>query len=113
MKAILRHVSLGLALTLWIQAPLLRAGQEGKQPKMEDAVHDLQDAKRASDPIPLLQKAKGEVKKASKNKHGDRKKAMSIIDLAIAAAQDGNTKDMTSKIDSAIATIHDGMSKAD
>lgn len=113
MKVIVRYVALCLLLTLWIQAPLMRAGQEGGQPKMEDAVHDLQDAKKDSDPIPLLEKAKGTLKKASKNKHGDRKKAISIVDLAISAAQNGNTKEMISKIDSAIATLHDGMSKAD
>jgi len=90
-----------------------QAAAENTQPKMEKAVHDLQDAKQAKDPMPLLEAAKKALKHASKNKHGGRAAAIGLVDEAIQQATAGNMEKMRQKVDAAIANIHNGMSKAD
>jgi len=91
----------------------VQGAAENTQPKMEKAVHDLQEAKQSKDPMPLLEAAKKALKHASKNKHGGRAAAIGLVDQAIQEAASGDKEKMRQKIDAAIANIHNGMSKAD
>ena len=89
-----------------------QAALEEKQPKMEQALHDLQEAKTAAEPIPLLENAKKSLKQAKHNKRGFRLEADGPIDKAIEEAKTGNKEKMVQKIDAAIAEIHTAMAKS-
>ena len=90
----------------------LQAAAEEKQPKMEQALHDLQEAKTAAEPIPLLENAKKSLKGAKHNKRGFRLEADGPIDKAIEEAKIGNKEKMVEKIDAAIAEVHTAMAKS-
>lgn len=90
----------------------LRAAEEDLQPHMDEALHFLQDAKKAGDPLPLLHSAREALEKAAHNKHGYREVAMGLVDRAIDEAQAGSTQNMINKINAAIAQIHTAMFKA-
>lgn len=96
--------------------------------RVEDVVSKLQEAKGATDPVPILEKAKEELKKVHPGPNGTKEVAAGIgprkraaiklgaeeikhhaneaIDRAIEAAKAGNTADLPSKIDAAIAEVH-------
>ncbi|MEI9895546.1 MAG: hypothetical protein WDN28_17055 [Chthoniobacter sp.] len=93
-------------------ATLLHAGAEAKQPHMESALHYLQDAKKAENPLPLLNSAKEELHRGAHNKHGFRDTSMDIVEAAIALAQSGDRQKTEEKINAAIANIHDAMAHA-
>ena len=79
---------------------------------MEAAISFLQEAKKAENPILLLDKARGELQKAKHNKAGWRLKAIHMVDEAITKANEGDKQRMGDKCNNAIAEIHTGMSKA-
>jgi len=91
---------------------VLRAQPEDQQPHMEEALHFLQDAKKSDAPVALLNSAKEALSHAARNKAGFRKKALGIVDDAIALAQGGDHQRMLDKINAAIAEIHTAMSKS-
>jgi len=90
----------------------LQAALEEKQPNMENALHDLQEAKTAAEPIPLLEKAKKSLKESKHNKRGYRLDADAPIDKAIEEAKAGHKDKMVEQIDAAIAEVHTAMSKS-
>ena len=76
-------------------------------PKQRQAMDDLQAAKKASDPMPLLESAKKHITNANKgNKLGDRNDAVDKVDEAIAALKAGDKQKMEQKINAAIANIN-------
>jgi len=91
---------------------VLRAQPEDQQPHMEDALHFLQDAKKSDAPVALLNSAREALSQAKHNKAGFRKRALGIVDDAIALAQSGDHQRMINKINAAIAEIHTAMSKS-
>jgi hypothetical protein len=95
-----------------MNAGALFAGIEGDQPRMEAAVKFLQEAKKADNPLPLLDKARNELRHASHNKAGWRPKAIHMVEEAIAKANEGDKQGVEDKCGHAIAEIHMGMAKA-
>lgn len=82
-------------------------------PQQRKALDDLQAAKKAADPMPLLESAKNRLTKANKgNKAGDRDDAVDKIDEAIKELKAGDKKKMESKINAAIANLHQGKDKS-
>jgi len=112
MKTLFSKAGVLACVAILINAGLLLAGLEEDQPRMEAAIKFLQEAKKADNPIPLLDNALGELKKAKHNKAGWRVRAIATVDEAIADANAGNKQAMESKCSHAIAEIHTGMSKA-
>ncbi len=105
---------LGFAcVVMFAHLSAVQAASENKQPTMEQALHDLQEAKRAADPMSLLEAAKKTLKHAKQNKHGSRLDAIALVDEAISMAKAGDMEKMRQKVDAAIANIHSGMSGAD
>lgn len=82
-------------------------------PKQRKAVDQLQAAKKASDPMPLLESAKKLLTEANKgNKVGDRNDALDKVNEAIAELKAGDKQKMEQKISAAIANIHQGKDKS-
>jgi len=82
-------------------------------PNQRKAIDDLQAAKKASDPMPLLLSAKGHLTKANKgNKGGDRDDALDKLEEAIKELKAGDKKKMEQKINATIANIHQGKDKS-
>ncbi|MEA3208713.1 MAG: hypothetical protein QOE70_1770 [Chthoniobacter sp.] len=81
-----------------------------EQPHMEKAIDLLQKAKTDSTPIPMLQKAKEQIKDARHNKGGRRGDAIEAINEAIEVSKKGGNPE--SKINQAIAMIHSGTDRA-
>ena len=112
MKTLFSKAGIVVCAAILMSAGMLFAGMEEDQPRMEAAISFLQEAKKAEDPVPSLDKALGELKKAKHNKAGWRVRAIQEVDAAIADANLGNKQAMESKCGAAIAAIHTGMSKA-
>lgn len=78
-------------------------------PHQNKALDDLQAAKKADDPMPLLQSAKEHLTKANKgNKFGDRKDALNKLEEAISELKAGNKSKMVQKINATIANLQQG-----
>ena len=78
-------------------------------PNQRKAIDDLQAAKKAADPMPLLQSAKNHLSKANKgNKDGDRDDALKKLEEAINELKAGNRDKMAQKINATIANIQQG-----
>ena len=78
-------------------------------PNLNKALDDLQAAKKADDPMPLLQSAKERLSKANKgNKFGDRKDALNKLAEAISELKAGNKSKMVQKINATIANLQQG-----
>ena len=99
-------VVIGVALPMFAIHETARA----EQPHMESALELLQKAKTASEPIPLLEKAKNQVQTAKRNKGGRRPDAIEAIKDAIEIAKKGGNPE--AKINHAIAMIHSGEDRA-
>jgi hypothetical protein len=112
MKTLFSKTGLLACAALLFSAGVLFAGIEGGQPRMEAAIKFLQEAKKADNPLPLLEKARNELAHASHNKAGWRPKAIHMVDEAIAKANEGDKQGVEDKCGHAIAEIHTGMSKA-
>lgn len=107
------HRILGVVcITIFAQSLVLQAAPENKQPNMEKALHDLQDAKQSKEPIPLVEEARKTLKHATHNKDGFRLDAIAQINKAIDDAKAGDMEKMRQKADAAIANLHAGMSKS-
>lgn len=82
-------------------------------PQQRKALDELQAAKKADDPMPLLESAKTRITKANKgNKGGDKEDVIDKIDEAIKELQAGNKEKMEQKINAAIANLHQGKDKS-
>ena len=82
-------------------------------PQQRKALDELQAAKNAADPMPLLESAKNRIGKANKgNKGGDKEDVIDKIDEAIKELQAGNKSKMEQKINAAIANLHQGKDKS-
>lgn len=82
-------------------------------PQQRKALDELQAAKKADDPLPLLQSAKTRITKANKgNKGGDKEDVIGKIDEAIKELKAGNKTKMEQKINAAIANLHQGKDKS-
>lgn len=82
-------------------------------PQQRKALDELQAAKKADDPMPLLESAKTRISKANKgNKGGDKEDVIDKIDEAIKELQAGNKSKMEQKINAAIANLHQGKDKS-
>ena len=82
-------------------------------PQQRKALDELQAAKTADDPMPLLESAKERISKANKgNKGGDKKDVIAKIDEAIKEAKAGNKDKMGQKINAAISNLHQGKDKS-
>jgi hypothetical protein len=82
-------------------------------PQQRKALDELQAAKKADDPMPLLESAKNRISKANKgNKGGDKEDVIDKIDEAIKELQAGNKSKMEQKINAAIANLHQGKDKS-
>jgi len=112
MKTLFSKARLIACIATLMGAGLSFAGVEANQPHMEAAVTFLQEAKKADNPLPALEKALHELKVASHNKSGWRLKAIQMVDEAIAKANEGDNQVVAGKCSNAIAEIHTGMSKA-
>ena len=82
-------------------------------PQQRKALDELQAAKKADDPLPLLKSAKTRITKANKgNKGGDKEDVVDKIDEAIKELKAGNKDKMEQKINAAIANLHQGKDKS-
>ncbi|HBJ85228.1 MAG TPA: hypothetical protein DDZ88_15415 [Verrucomicrobiales bacterium] len=82
-------------------------------PQQRKALDELQAAKKAADPLPLLESAKTRITNANKgNKGGDKGDVIDKIDEAIQELQAGNRSKMEQKINAAIANLHQGKDKS-
>ena len=82
-------------------------------PQQRKALDELQAAKKADDPLPLLESAKNRITKANKgNKGGDKEDVIDKIDEAIKELKAGNRSKMEQKINAAIANLHQGKDKS-
>lgn len=82
-------------------------------PQQRKALDELQAAKKADDPMPLLESAKNRISKANKgNKGGDKEDVIDKIDEAIEQLKAGNRSKMEQKINAAIANLHQGKDKS-
>ncbi|WP_395735627.1 hypothetical protein [Prosthecobacter sp.] len=78
-------------------------------PQQRKALDELQAAKKAEDPMPLLESAKTRITKANKgNREGDKKDVIAKINEAIEQLKAGNKSKMEQKINAAIANLHQG-----
>lgn len=77
-----------------------------QNPRMRKAIEFLQEAKKATKPIPLLNAAKAQFKPGKNGKTGDRNEALETIQEAVSWAKAGNRGKMEQKINHAIAQIH-------
>jgi hypothetical protein len=111
MKTLLSKASILTCIAMLMNIGILFAGTEEDQPRMEAALKFLQDAKKADNPLPLLEKAKTELQHARRNKGGWRPRAIHVVDEAIAKANDGDKQGVEDKCNNAIAEVHTGMSK--
>ncbi|MGV3663562.1 MAG: hypothetical protein ACO1TE_25555 [Prosthecobacter sp.] len=97
------------AVILLSTAPLVLADL----PQQRKALDELQAAKKAADPLPLLESAKTRITKANKgNKGGDKEDVIDKIDEAIKELQAGNKSKVEQKINAAIANLHQGKDKS-
>ncbi len=97
------------ALILLSTTPFVRADL----PQQRKALDELQAAKKAEDPMPLLESAKNRISKANKgNKGGDKEDVIAKIDEAIKELKAGNKDKMEQKISAAIANLHQGKDKS-
>jgi hypothetical protein len=82
-------------------------------PQQRKALDELQAAKKADNPLPLLESAKERISKANKgNKGGDKEDVIDKIDEAIKELKAGNKDKMEQKINAAIANLHQGKDKS-
>lgn len=82
-------------------------------PKQRKALDELQAAKKADDPLPLLKSAKDLIANANKgNKGGDKGDVIAKIEEAIKGAKAGNKDKMEQKINAAISNLHQGKDKS-
>jgi hypothetical protein len=101
---ILLHASFVMLMLGITATPLL-----ADLPNQNKALDDLQAAKKADDPMPLLQSAKERLTKANKgNKFGDRKDALNKLEEAINELKAGNKSKMVQKINATIANLQQG-----
>ncbi len=82
-------------------------------PQQRKALDELQAAKKADDPMPLLESAKERIANANKgNKGGDKEDVLDKINEAIKELKAGNKAKMEQKINAAIANLHQGKDKS-
>lgn len=108
MNRILLHLLVG-TLAVGAVGSSLKAAPD--QPNMRAALELLQQAKKADQPLPLLNSARHRLKIAAKNKGGNRLEAIEYVNEAITCAKTGDLKKMEQKVNAAIANIHSGMGK--
>lgn len=82
------------------------------QPEMNEALHNLEEAKHGKNPIEHLEKAKRHLEEAAHNKHGERVEAIKQINEAIAAHQHKEHKAMHEHIERAIREVREGEREA-
>ena len=82
-------------------------------PQQRKALDELQAAKKADDPMPLLESARNRIANANKgNKGGDKEDVLDKIDEAIKELKAGNKSKMAQKINAAIANLQQGKDKS-
>lgn len=82
-------------------------------PQQRKALDELQAAKKADNPMPLLESARNRIQNANKgNKGGDKEDVIDKIDEAIKELKAGNKSKMEQKINAAIANLHQGKDKS-
>jgi hypothetical protein len=79
-----------------------------KQPEMNGAIVQLEEARHAKHPIEHLERAKHELEEAKHNKHGERIEALKQVHEAIEAARHHNHKAMEAHITAAIREVREG-----
>lgn len=88
-------------------APPRVAPPAAPQPKMDEAIDQLQMAKRGES-VMHLEKAKLMLEDAAHNKGGERKEAIEHINQALVFARKGEPRKMEEHIDRAIADAREG-----
>ena len=83
-----------------------------KQPQMNEAIEQLEHARKARHPIEHLEKAKYHLEHAEHNKGGERVEAINQVNEAIAAARKYEHHRMENHISHAIEDIREGKHKA-
>ena len=101
-----------LLLVFLFTASRLSAELEATQPRMETALHFLQEARKSEHPLALLESARNELAKAKHNKAGYRGKAAHEVDRAINEVRSGDKNKVVGEIDNAIAAVHTAMSQS-
>ena len=79
-----------------------------KQPEMNEALVQLEEARHAKHPVEHLERAKHDLEDAKHNKHGERVEAIKQVNEAIAAAHKHNHKAMEAHIAAAIHEVREG-----
>ena len=82
-------------------------------PQQRKALDELQAAKTAEDPMPLLKSAKDRIANANKgNKGGDKEDVIAKINEAIKELKAGDKNKMAQKINAAISNLQQGKDKS-
>lgn len=85
-----------------------RPPQLTAQPEMNQAIVQLEEARRARHPIEHLERAKNDLQDARRNKGGERVEAIRHVNEAIEAARHHNVRAMEGHIDAAIRDVREG-----
>ncbi len=102
-------VRVACAMFILSTATLVRADL----PQQRKALDELQAAKKADDPMPLLESARTRITNANKgNKGGDKEDVIDKIDEAIKELKAGNKTRMEQKINAAISNLQQGKDKS-
>jgi hypothetical protein len=83
-----------------------------EQPQMNEAIEQLELARKSEHPLEHLKKAKHHLEEAKHDKHGERVKALHQVDEAIEAARKGEHKRMEEHITRAIRETREGKHEA-
>jgi biopolymer transport protein ExbB/TolQ len=82
------------------------------QPQMNEAIEQLEKAKKSEHPVEHLEKAKHHLQEAKHDKGGERVEAIKQINEALAAHKKGEHKRMEEHIERAIRDIREGKHEA-
>ncbi len=85
---------------------------QAEQPKMNEALEQLEKARKSDHPVEHLERAKHDLELAEHNKHGERVEAIHQVNEAISFARKGEMKHMEAHIDLAIREVREGKHEA-
>jgi predicted small lipoprotein YifL len=100
--------TLALCGTAGARPLVVRPAAHAPQPEMNQAIVQLEAAKKAHHPIEHLERAKHDLEEARHNKGGERVEAIKQVNEAIGAARHKNHKAMHEHIERAIHEVREG-----
>jgi tetratricopeptide (TPR) repeat protein len=100
-----------LLVIVLFQSLIPLAKGDPTQPRMENAIEQLEAAKTAERPLPDLEAARKALKNARQNKDGQRLDALGFVNEAIEYAKAGDKEKMLERINKAIANAKSGMAR--